>query len=276
MLAAVKRLLTEARSDNITGEGAKVAFYLFLSIFPAVLVLFSLTGLFGGQEAFRWIMARLEANLPAETAGFMERFVRQVTDQREPGVLSIGLVLTLWSASGGFAALADGLNTMYDVEEGRSWWRKRATAVGVLLASIVLLLGGTALILTGPEVVRALGAPSILTVLLWPFAFLLLTVFVSLVYYVLPDRDQSGEKGAVLAGALAAAALWLAATAGLRFYVANFGSYSATYGFVGAVIVLMLWLYLTAVVVLFGGEVSATLARRGEPRKSSGKRRRAA
>lgn len=258
----VRRTFTEARADNITGEAAKVAFYLFLSLFPLILVLFSLTGLVGGDAAFTLIMERIEAAVPPETAQYLERFVRQVTEQRRPAVLSVGLLLTLWAASGGFAAFGDGLNTMYGIAETRSWWKKRAIALGVLLASVVLLLGGALLILAGPEAIGALGLSTVWDVLRWPLAFALIVALLWLIYLTLPNRDQSGVKTETLIGAVVGAALWLLATAGFRFYVANFGSYGETYGFVGAVIVLMLWLYLTAVATLLGGEVASVLERR--------------
>lgn len=270
VIGVVKRVFTEAREDNITGEGAKVAYYLFLSLFPLILVVFSLTGILGGDAAFQWIMARIQAAAPPAMADYLAGFVRQITGQSRPDILSLGLLLTLWAASGGFAAFADGLNTMYDLRETRSWWKKRLTALGLLLASVVLLIGGTAAILAGPTIVRAVGLPALWNALRWPIAFALLVALLWMIYLLLPNRDQSGAKGKTLVGAVIGAGLWLIATAGFRYYIANFSSYSETYGFVGGVIVLMLWLYLTAVVTLLGGEVAAVLERpaRGGRRKA--------
>lgn len=261
---ALKQIFADAREDNITGEAAKVAYYLFLSLFPFILVLLSLTGLVGGDQAFQWIMGRIQQAVPPETAGFLERFVREITDQPRPGVFSIGLLLTLWAASGGISAPADGLNVMFDVGASRGWVRKRATALAVLLVAVLLLTGGAFILIAGPAIARATGLGPIWSVLSWPIAFLMLAALFYLIYYTLPDRDQSRSRLPVLIGAVAGAAAWLLATLLFRLYITNFGSYSATYGFVGAIIVLMLWLYLTALAILFGGEIASAAARRME------------
>lgn len=268
-MSVVKRILTEAKEDNLTGESAKVAFYLFLSLFPAILTLFALTGFLGGEEAFRWIMGRMETMMAPEATQFLEKYIREVTTQQKAGALGIGVLLTLWAASGGFAALADGLNAMYDIDEGRSWWRKRAVALGVLLAATVLLVGGAALIIAGPEIARAVGLSSVFDLLRWPFAFVLLMGLMWLAYWFLPARSHHDAGKWAFVGAIAGALVWLGITALFRVYVTNFGSYGETYGFVGAIIVLMLWLYLTSLSILLGGEVAAVLeARDREPARA--------
>ncbi|HEX7120446.1 MAG TPA: YihY/virulence factor BrkB family protein [Longimicrobiales bacterium] len=261
----LKQTAREAIGDNLTGEAAKVAYYFFLSLFPLILVLFALTGLLGGDAAFRWIMGRLETALPADTATYLERFVRQVTDQPRPGVLSIGILLTLWSASNVFTAFADGLNTMYDVEETRSWWKKRLVAIALLVATAVLIVGSATAILAGGAIGRALGVGALWNALVLPIAFVLLTLGLWLIYYFLPAVESRRRKGRILVGAIFGALVWIGATYLFRLYVANFGSYGETYGFVGAVIVLLLWLYLSALAVLLGGEVAAVLESRARP-----------
>lgn len=257
--AIAKHTFKEALRDNLTGEAAKVAYYFFLSLFPLVLVVFALTGLIGGNPAFRWIMGHLETAMPADTASYFARFVHQVTNEPRPGVLSIGILLTLWSASNVFTALADGLNTVYDVEEGRSWWKKRLIALALLVGTSILVLASAMGILAGGQIGRALGLGAAWSYLRYGLAFVLLTAVLWLVYYVLPDREQSRVKGRILIGAITGALLWVGATFLFRIYVANFSSYGETYGFVGAVIVLLLWLYLTALTVLLGGELAAVL-----------------
>lgn len=262
-LRAVKRILGEAVRDNITGEAAKVAFYLFLSLFPLLLVLFGLTGILGGDDAFRWIMAQLRTAAPGAAADFLERFVRDVTDNERPGLLSLGLVILLWAASGGVAALGDGLNAMYDVEEGRGWVRKRLLALGLLAAVSLLMTTGAALVVAGPELFRTLGMGGWANLVRWPAAFGLLLLLFWILYFFLPDRDQRGVQAETLVGAVVGAAVWLMVTALFRVYVSNFGSYGETYGFVGAVMVLLFWLYLTSISILLGGEVAAVLEGRG-------------
>lgn len=258
-LSGVRRIVREARSDDLTGVSAKVAYYFFLSIWPLFLGLFSFTGIFGGERAFEWMMRWLQALLPAVSTDFLQRFVRQVTGEARPDMLSLGIVLTFWSGSSIFAALADGLNAMYDIEEGRSWWKRRGLAVLLLVFASVLLTSGVAAILDGERIVAELGLGPVWNVARWPLAYALLAALLWLVYYFLPDRPQGLAWRWVTIGALVGSSLWVLATAGFRLYVARFGSYGETYGLVGSVIVLLLWLYLTSLTILLGGEVAVTL-----------------
>ena len=255
----LRRIFLEAQSDNLPGESAKVAFYFFLSLFPAILTLFSLTGFVGGEAAFDWIMGRIWSALPQQTATYLARFVRQVTSDRQAGILSLGLLLTLWSASTGVSALIDAMNRMYDVEETRNWFKRRGIALGLLVAMIVLLVGATTIIVAGPSLVDFMRLDRVLMVVRWPIGLAAIVFLLSLLYYVLPNRDQRHRILMSLLGATVGGLGWLAVTGLFRLYIANFGRYSETYGFVGSVIVLMLWLQLTALAILFGGEVASTL-----------------
>lgn len=255
----VWRIVLEARDDNLTGEAAKVAYYFFLSIWPLFLGLFAFTGIFGGQPAFEWIMGWITALLPEEPTRFLERYVRELTAESRPDMLSVGILLTFWSGSNIFAALTDGLNVMYDIEEGRSWWKRRAMAVGLLLAASVLLTVGAASILAGQEIIDGLGLSEVYNWARWPVAFLLLTALLWLVYYHLPDRDQGMSLRCVTIGAVVGSTLWVLATTGFRVYVSNWGTYGETYGFVGSILVMLIWLYLSALTILFGGEVAVSL-----------------
>lgn len=258
-LETVKVILREARDDGITGEAAKAAYYFFLSFFPGILALFAFTGILGGDETFQWIMSRLHAALPGEAAEYLGQFVREVTGDNRPGMLSLGILLTLWAASHVFVVLADGLNRMYDLEEDRKWWLRRLIAIGALIVSLIALSAGTAALLLGPELIAFLDLGGFWRALRWPVAFVALTVMMWLVYYLLPNRDQKRALRPTFVGALVGTSLWVVGTLGFRIYVANFANYDRSYGFVGGIIVLLLWLYLTALVILFGGEVAATL-----------------
>jgi membrane protein len=251
-------LILEARADNVTGEAAKVAYYFFLSLWPLLLGLFAFTGIFGGEPAFEWIMGWIRQVLPGDATRFLVSYVRQITMDERPEMLSLGVLLMLWSGSNIFAALTDGLNVIYDVAETRSWWKRRAIAVGLLVAASVLLTSGATAVLAGNEIIRGLGLGRTVAFLRYPVAFAALSMLLWLVYYVLPARDQNVAKRYVTAGALVAATLWLTTTSLFRLYVADFGRYE-TYGIVGGVIVLLLWLYLTALAILFGGEVAVSL-----------------
>lgn len=261
-------VVKEAMDDKITGEAAKAAYYFFLSFFPAILALFAFTGILGGDETFQWIMGHLRRALPGQAADFLQGFVSEITGDSRPGMLSFGILATLWSASNVFAILADGLNTMYDLAEGRSWWKKRLVALGSLVVGLVCLSIGSVMMLAGPDLVSLVGIPeNVFNVIRWPLAFVMLAAMMWLVYYLLPDRDQKGAARQCATGAAFGTVLWIGVTGLFRLYVSNFGSYSESYGFVGAIMVMLLWLYLTALVILFGGEIAATLEQREDPQK---------
>ncbi|MGH9321375.1 MAG: YihY/virulence factor BrkB family protein [Vicinamibacteria bacterium] len=262
----LKTSAREAWGDDIAGESAKAAYYFFLSLFPAILALFAFTGIFGGREAFAAIMGYLRDAMPGQAANYLEEFVREITGRERPGMLSLGLLLTLWSASNIFGTLAEGLNVMYDLEEGRSFWKRKAISLAAMVAGLALFVGAAAAILAGPSMIELSGIPPIWHVLRWPIAFLLVTALIWLIYYLLPNHEESPSPKWTLVGALCGAGLWTLATLGLRLYVSNFGSYSKTYGVIGGIMVLLLWLYFSAFSVLLGGEVAATLEQRsGEP-----------
>ena len=258
----LRQLYRESLDDRITGEAAKAAYYFFLSLFPLLLALFALTGLFGGQPAFEWIMDWLRRALPDGAAGYLQGFVRQITGSQRPGLLSFSILFTLWSSSHIFVVLADGLNVMYDLEEDRPWWKRRAIALAAVLAGTFLLVGSAAALLAGPDLIAHLGLGGAFHVLRWPMAVLFLTALLWLIYFLLPNRDQRHAARPTLVGAGVGAGVWVLGTLAFRLYVSHFGTYSDTYGFVGGVIVLLLWLYLTALSILFGGEVAATLEQR--------------
>lgn len=260
--ALARELYRETLSDDLAGEAAKLAFYFFFSLFPALLVLFALTGLFGGPSAFGWIVGHLSSALPGPASAYLEEMVREITGESRPGILSLGILLTLWSASNIFASLAQGLNRMYDLERGRSWWRRRLVAIASLVVGSLLLLASATALLAGPAIVREVGLGAVWTLLRWPLAFLVVSAMTWLVYLVLPHRNRRGALVPTLAGALIGSSLWLLATVAFRLYVIHFPSFARAYGVVGGILVLLLWLYLSALALLFGGEVAATLEQR--------------
>jgi membrane protein len=252
----------EAWRDDIAGESAKAAYYFFLSLFPAIIALFAFTGILGGRQAFDTIMAFLRDAMPGEAANYLGRFVQEITGRERPGMLSLGLLLTVWSASNIFATLAEGLNVMYDLDESRSWWRRKAIAIAAMVVSLAMFLAGATAVLAGPTIIESLNLPQVWHALRWPLAFLLVAAVIWVIYYWLPNHERSPSARSTLAGAVCAATLWTAATLAFNLYVTHFGSYSKTYGVIGGIMVLLLWLYFTAFSVLFGGEVAATLEQR--------------
>jgi membrane protein len=245
---------------RLNGEAAKTAFYLFLSLFPLLLVLLSVTGLIGGHAVFDYLARRLERAAPQDAARYVERFIRDVTDNRRPGVFSLGVVLSLWTGTNIFAALAQGLNRIYEVDEHRRWWRRRLVAAGTLGAALVLLVGGAFALLAGEWLRHLLHLSRAWTVLRFPVAFVLLAGLLWLLYAVLPARDPGQKRRRhLMAGSVVGTAVWFAATLGFDFYISHFKHTGRIYGLVGAGMVLLLWLYLTAYAILLGAQTAAVL-----------------
>jgi membrane protein len=261
-----KRVMHEFKADDISNQAAKVAYYFFLSLPPALMATFGLTGLFGGAATGDWLTGRLTTSLPAEASDLVTGFVRDVVHDKAPGPLSIGLLLALWAGSNVFTALEDTLNDAFGITAERSFVRKKAVAVGMLAACAVLFLAGSAVLLGGGGISDALGLGSVgrtvWGILQVPLGFALIAATFWLIYYVLPNKDQRGCKVTLLKASAVSAVLFVLASLAFRLYMANFGSYSATYGLLGTVIVLLLWMYVTSLVILLGGEVASEMERR--------------
>jgi membrane protein len=266
LLGTPKAVISHAIADNITGEAAKATYYLFFSIFPLIIAAFAFAGLVGGEASFAWIMERVETLAPGQGGEALLGFVEETMQQRRPGLLSLGVLLTVWAASNFFAALGEGLDAMWDVERKASFLKRRGKALLMLLVGGVLLVAGAGVIMLGPLLVERIGVSGVVSALRWPLGFLLITALMWLMYYILPNRDQSNARRELAWGAVVGTALWMAGTGAFSYYTNNIGDYDATYGAFGGVIVLMLWLFVTSLSVLFGGEVAHVLEkrRRGE------------
>jgi|GEM_PF-797582 len=260
-----RRVLHEFKADDVSNQAAKVAYYFFLSLPPAVMALFGLTGFFGGRQTGDWLTQRLTTSLPAEASALVTGFVRDVVHGNAPGPLSIGLLLALWAGSNVFTALEDTLNLAFGIRAERPFVKKKAVAVGMLAACAVLFLAGSAVLVGGGGIASALGlgrtGQAVWAVLQWPLGFALITATFWLIYYVLPNKDQRGCRMTLLKASAVSAALFVIASVAFRLYMANFNSYSATYGLLGTVIVLLLWMYVTSLVILLGGEVASEMER---------------
>ncbi|MCZ6507936.1 MAG: YihY/virulence factor BrkB family protein [Acidobacteria bacterium] len=256
-----REIVIAARRDRVTGEAARVAYYAFLSLFPFLLTLFAVTGLVGGEGAFRWIMSQIATALPGEAFQVVEDFVAEVTRSRRPGVLSLSVVLMFYLASNVFAALFDGLNMAYCVKRRRRWWKKRVLSVVLLMAALAAMLGSAITLLAGPEIGRLLGIEGLASWLRWPLIYIVALGMIWLIYYFLPNHDQSRSKRRILVGALVGTSLWAAISFSFRLWVQLLSEYTI-YGFVWGGMLLLIWFYLTALAILVGGHVAAELERR--------------
>jgi membrane protein len=266
----VKRTVQEFREDNLTDWAAALTYYGILSIFPALFVFVSIIGVIG-ERVTEPLLDNVGAFAPSEAKDILTNAIREIERSRGgAGILAIvGIAAALWAASGYVAAFIRASNIVWEVEEGRPVWKTLPLRIGLTLV-LVLLLAASALIVvfTGPLAERAgdvIGVSSVVVTVWgfakWPVLILLVALMLAILYYAAPNVRQPGFAW-ISPGAILAVAVWIVASAAFALYVANFGSYNKTYGGLGAVIIFLIWLWLTNVAVLLGAELNAELERR--------------
>jgi membrane protein len=259
----VKRAWAEHKADNMPIIAGGVAFFGFLSIFPALIALLSLYGLVATPETVARQVEDLSAQLPDAAAEIIEQQLNAIV-ANSGGALTLGLIVSilaaLWSASGGVGNLITAVNLAYDEVETRNFVKLKLMSLGLVLGSIVFVLVTFGLVAVVPAVLDALPLGVVGTILAQVIRWvLLLAVFagaLAVLYRVAPDRDAPRLRWVSL-GAVVVTVVWAVVSVGFSLYVDNFGSYDKTYGAIAGVIVLMLWLYLTCYLVLLGAEINS-------------------
>jgi membrane protein len=263
----VKRVYAKAQRDDIFNGAAALGFYLTLAIFPIMIFLMALVPYLPIADVGEAMMNFLRQVLPPSAMSMFADVLREVTSERRGGLLSFGIIAALWSASTGMYAVMQQLNDAYEVEEKRPFLRARATAVALTILFGTLVLGAFSLVVLGGMIERFLGdhfgfSEALLLffrVFRWVIIVLAVLLAISLVYYLGPNRRHPFKF--LSRGSVIAAVLLLAASYGFSLYTSNFNNYSAVYGSIGAVIILMMWLYIVGLVILLGAEVNAALER---------------
>jgi membrane protein len=265
--AAAKRVVTELKRDHVSLLAAGVAFKGLLALFPAIIAAISIWGLLASPEQISQQLSGFVGALPDEAAELIEGQMTAVAEGGT-GALSTALVLSiliaLWSASGGTAGLIEGCNAAYDEVDERAFPLKRGIALAFTLGAIVFLAVAVGLIAVLPAVLGGLGLGStaelVIRIAQWPILALLVIGALAAIYKYGPDRDQPKFRW-VSWGAVIATVLWLAGSGLFTLYVENFGEFGETYGAFAGIIILMLWLFLSAFIVLLGAEINAELER---------------
>lgn len=260
-----KRTWVEVSADNCLGLAAQLAYYFFLALFPALLFLVALISFIPVEHLMDTIVDNLARVAPVEVLTIVQDQIVKIAHDNAGGLLTFGMIGTIWSTSSGVTAIIDSLNHAYDIQEGRPWWKVRLTALALTIALALFIVVSTVLVVAGPtmaEVVTGwfhLGAAFEWTwkIVQWPVVFVLVSSAIALIYYFAPDAEQDWVW--ITPGSVLATFLWLVISLGFKFYVTNFGSYNATYGTIGGVIVLLLWFYLSALAVLVGAEMNAEM-----------------
>jgi membrane protein len=264
----LKRVWAEIERDDVSGRAAQLSFYFVLAMFPLLIFLSAVVGqvFAGNSEIYYNLLGRLRAVMPESAYQLVRQTVDEITIGASGRKLSFGLVATVWTASSGMEAVINGLNVAYSVTERRKWWKRRVVAIGLTLLLAFISTIALMLILFGGRLASALaekyglgetfGGVTLGFQLMFPPIFMVLMF--ALIYRYAPNvRAQNWQ--ALLPGALVALVLWLAATGLFRLYLLYFNSYSKTYGSLGAMIVLMLWLYVSGAAILVGGEVNSEI-----------------
>jgi len=261
-----RKTVNESLEDNVLGLAAQTAYNFFFSLFPLFLFLAPMLSLFGDkQQIVSDLLSRMAGFLPADALSLVSKVITDIAfTESAPGLMSAGALLAAWSGSNIFTTFMEALNKAYDVNEERPWWKRRVLALAVMLGWAVIIIVVTAILMAGDDITdyarTNLGlstAADVWAIVQFPVALALLVAFLFLMYALLPNTKQ--DKRHILVGSVVASLLFILATLLFRLYVQNFGAYNKTYGTIGAVIMLLTWMYVVSVVILVGGELNSEL-----------------
>ena len=273
----MKRSFKEFGKDEMDTYAAALAFRGLFSLFPFLLFLVALVGYLDLQHFYDWLRSQVDLLLPPQAMEQVDGVIVQFQEQKS-GLFSIAILFALWTASAGIRSVMVAMNRAYDVPEGRPLWKRYPLSVLYTVGMAAMLLTAAALMVVGPALMGWLAelfglkqvVVTIWTWVRWPVAVFLLVLAVAVFYYVTPDVEQ--EFRFITPGSLIAVLTWIAASLGFGYYVQNFADYSATYGSIGAIIVLLMYFYLSAAVLLFGAELNAVIEHQDPSGKDPGEK----
>lgn len=273
-----KRTFKEFSNDDMSTYASALAYRALFSLFPFLLFLMALLGFLHLPEFFAWLREQASLVLPPVALEQVNPVIDQLQDQKS-GLLSLGILFALWTASVGVRSLMNAMNRAYDVREGRPGWKLTLLSLLYTVGIAIMLLLAAGLMVVGPQLMEWLAEQVGLkdTVVLlwswlrWPVAALLMMLVVAVLYYVAPDVEQDFRF--ITPGSVLAVVVWIIASIGFGIYVQNFGNYDATYGSIGAIIVLLLYFYISAAVLLLGAELNAVIEHASVEGKDPGDKR---
>lgn len=262
----LRRTGKEILADGVPTLAAQTAYYFFFSLFPLLLFATPLLGIVGERDqVMGFLMAQLQSLVQGDAVKpFADAIANIVYAENAPGLMSIGALLAAWSGSNIFGSLMTALNTAYDVEENRPWWKRQLLRLGVFIIAAIIMILATVTILAGEDIIDRVGmflgvghtGRLIWKIIQFPLAFAFLVALGFMIYYFLPNAKQDWRK--VLVASAGMTFLWIVATLAFRMYIQYFPP-NPTYGIIGGVIILLTWMYYSMFVVLAGGELAAEL-----------------
>jgi membrane protein len=276
--ATLRKTFARVGERRLLGLSSEIAYNAMLSLFPAILAALTAIGLFEEslQSTFKQMAVQLSKVAPDEALVLIRDFTRQITQSKNTGLFSISFIAAIWAASGALSAAMTALDQIHEIplKQRRPFWKAKLISLGLTIGTILLLVMASFLVFISDWLLKFFVRESGFSVLLavwqllsWPLALGIVASAFAFIYRYGPSRWNSGTP--MMPGAVLAAISWAIVSGLFRLYVSNFGNFNQAYGAVGAVIVLMLWLYMTAVVVLVGDQLNFTVGKAMRPRASS-------
>jgi membrane protein len=275
-LQLVKRVYHEINDDEVLTRSAALAYYFVSALFPMIFFLMAMLGLFAQSHDLQSSLLNYTARfMPGDAYKLVQKTLQEVANSSTGVKLAFGLVLALWSGAGGVVSIMDALNRCYHVKDSRPFWRQRLISLGLTVAIAALTIIALTIVLYGGDIADFVGAHiglSSVTVIMWhiaqwPIALFFVVLSFALLYFWGPDTKQQWQW--ITPGAVVGVLTWIGASLLFRVYLHFFNSYSKTYGSLGAVIVLLLWLYISGLAIMVGGEINSEIenaaAKHGHP-----------
>jgi membrane protein len=264
-VAVLRQAIKDFFTDDMMTYAAALAYRILLALFPFVIFLLTLLGALGLSSFFDWLLSQARVALPGTAFQLVNQVITEIRGQPRGGLLSFSILFALWAASTAVRSIMHALNIAYDVPESRPAWKLYPLSLIYTIGLAVLLMAAAGFMLLGPNAMQWLagqiGLSQVFATLWiwlrWPVAILLLLLTVAIIYKVAPNIDQPFKF--LTPGAAIAVLTWIVASLGFSYYVGNFGNYSATYGSLGGIIVLLFYFFISAAVLLFGAEINATI-----------------
>jgi membrane protein len=260
----IKRTVREVIDDDCMSIAAQLAYYFALALFPALLFVVAMAS-YLPFNVVNDVVATLDPIAPPEVLEIIRKQLESIVAGEAPSILTIGILGALWSSSGAMTSIVSALNKAYDIPETRPWWKVRLVAIGLTIALAMFVLLAFTLIVAGPNAGRWLTGwlglsdvfDTVWRTLRWPLVFALATSGIAIVFYYAPDADQDWIW--ITPGSILTTVLWIVFSLGFRLYVTRVGDYAATYGALAGAAILLLWLYLSGLALLIGGELNSEI-----------------